>query len=95
MSARGRGLGDRVLALATAGLPAHRADWGAAMRAELAAIENADARRRFALSASVAAFTVGFGIRIAFAVGSAVVVAAVTWAASRAQLPVADRACSG
>ena len=39
------------------------------MRAELAAIDDPDARRRFARSASAAAFGKGLGLRIAVALG--------------------------
>jgi hypothetical protein len=70
----------------TAGLPPRRAAWGAAMRAELAAIDDPDERRRFARSAAAAAFVHGFGLRLAFALGAGVVVAAVTLVASRIQL---------
>jgi hypothetical protein len=78
---------ERLLALATAGLPPRRKEWGAAMRAELAAIADPDARRRFARSAAAAAFLHGFGVRIAFATGTGLVVAAVTLTVSRMQLP--------
>ncbi|WP_280468823.1 hypothetical protein [Nocardia cyriacigeorgica] len=42
----------RVLGLATAALPEHRRDWGAAMLAELDHIQDPAARRRFAVSAA-------------------------------------------
>jgi hypothetical protein len=77
---------ERLLSLATAGLPPRRAEWSAAMRAELAAIEDPDARRRFARSAASAAFARGFGLRIAVALGTGVVVASVVLATSRIQL---------
>jgi hypothetical protein len=86
MSRRRRDLAERLLALATAGLPPRRAEWGAAMRAELAAIDDAEARRRFARSASAAAFGQGLGIRIAVALCTGVAVASVTLVASRMQL---------
>ncbi len=57
------------------------------MRAELAAIDDPDAKRRFARSAAAAAFVRGFGLRLAFALGAGVVAAAATLVASRAQLP--------
>ena len=77
---------ERLLAFTTAGLSPRRAEWGAAMRAELAAIDDADARRRFARSASAAAFVHGLGTRIAVALGTGAVVAIVTLTASRVQL---------
>jgi hypothetical protein len=79
-------ISERLLAVATAGLPPRRAAWGAAMRAELAAIDDPDARRRFARSAAAAAFAHGFGLRLAFALAAGVGVAAVTLVASRMQL---------
>lgn len=80
-------MSDRLLALAAAGLPPRHAEWGAAMRAELATIDDAEARRGFARSAARAAFARGFGLRIAFALGAAAIVAAVTLTVSRLQLP--------
>jgi hypothetical protein len=56
------------------------------MRAELAAIDDADARRRFARSAAAAAFGQGLGLRITVALGTGVAVAGVTLAVSRMQL---------
>ena len=56
------------------------------MRAELAAIENTQARRRFARSAAAAAFGQGFGLRIALVLVEAVIVAAAALTASRVQL---------
>lgn len=87
MTTRARDGADRLLNLATAGLPARRAGWGAAMRAELAAIDDARARRRFARSASAAAFGRGYGICLTLATGAAVVVGGAAVAASRLQLP--------
>lgn len=78
---------ERLLELATSGLPPRRAAWGAAMHAELAAIDDPAERRRFARSAAWAAFAHGYGLRLAFALGAAALVAAVTLIASRAQLP--------
>ena len=50
MSRRPQDGAERLLDLATAGLPAHRRAWGAAMRGELAAIDDPAVRRRFAAS---------------------------------------------
>jgi len=77
---------ERLLALAISGLPPRRALWGEAMRAEVAAIDDPEARRRFARSAAAAAFAQGYGIRIAWALGVGAIVAAVTLIASRVQL---------
>lgn len=77
---------ERLLAATTAGLPRSRSDWGAAMRAELAAIEDADARRRFARSAARAAFNRGFGVHLGLGFGSGLLVAAIALTASRMQL---------
>ena len=85
-AACGRDRAEALLALATAGLPPRRAEWGVAMRAELAAIDDIDARRRFAHSASVAALGHGLGLQIAISVGTGVVVGAVALTASRVQL---------
>lgn len=87
MTTNRRDNAERLLDLATAGLPATRAEWGAAMRAELAAIDDVRARWRFARSAAAAAATQGLGLRIAFGLGAAVLVAAITLIASRLQLP--------
>ncbi len=78
---------ERLLAFATAGLPAHRVAWGAAMRAELATIEDADARRRFARSAAGAAFRLRLGVRVGVGLTTGLAVAGVAFAASRLQLP--------
>ena len=86
MSRQSRDGADRLLALATAGLPAGRAEWGAAMRAELASLDDDAARRSFARSAAAAAFRHGFGIRIGFGLVTGVLVAAVTLRASRLYL---------
>lgn len=73
-----------LLDLATADLPAHRSTWGAALRAELAAIDPPAARRRFALGGTLAALRSGLS-RGAWlqALGVAAVVAGGTLAASR------------
>lgn len=77
---------ERLLDLATAGLPAYRAEWGEALRSELASIDDPDARRQFARSAASAAFGRGLGMMIGFGVGAGVLVAAVVLVASRLQL---------
>lgn len=56
------------------------------MRAELAAIEDAGDRVRFARSASAAAFGRGCGVSLAAAAGAGVVVAGAALVASRVQL---------
>lgn len=56
------------------------------MHAELATIDDDDARRSFARSAAGAAFRHGFGIRIGFGLVTGLLVAAVTLTASRLQL---------
>lgn len=87
MTPRSRDGAERLLSVATAGLPARRAEWGAAMRAELAAIDEARARRRFARSASAAAFGHGYGLCLTLAAGAAVIVVGAALTASRMQLP--------
>jgi hypothetical protein len=86
-AARGRDLPERILGLATAGLRAPRDAWGAAMRAELANIDDPRERRRFAVGCIVTAFRIGpgrgpwliaLGVGVVFAIG--------TFAASRATL---------
>ena len=57
------------------------------MRAEVAAIEDPDAARRFARSAAMAAFLRGWGVRLGGALMAATLIAAITFAASRLQLP--------
>jgi hypothetical protein len=86
MSARPPDGAERLLAIATVGLPGDRREWGAAMRAELASIEDPDARRRFARSTARAAFGQGLGIRVGFGLVTGVLVAAVAATASRLQL---------
>ncbi len=75
----GRDSAERVLALETTGLHGPRENWGEAMRAELASIEDPTERGRFAHSAGVFALRRGTGmwpvILAVFAgAGSAVVV---------------------
>jgi len=86
MSHRRRDGADRLLATATAGLPASRSEWGEAMLAELASIDDPIARKRFARGAARAAFVRGYGIRVGFGMLAAVLVAAIALAASRLQL---------
>jgi len=77
---------ERLLDLMTAGLPAYRAEWGEAMRSELASIDDPDARRQFARSAARAAFGRGVGMTIGFGVGVGLLVATLVLAASRLQM---------
>ncbi|GAA1400409.1 hypothetical protein [Catellatospora coxensis] len=73
-----------LLDLATADLPENRSAWGAALRAELAAIDPPAERRRFALGGMWAALRSGRPQAAwASAAGVAVVVAAGSFAASR------------
>jgi hypothetical protein len=84
---RGRDRPARLLSVATAGLPSPRAEWGAAMRAELAAIDHPADRHWFAMSAGWAAIRSGIGPRtvtIALAIGLAA--AGVTVVLSRLSL---------
>jgi hypothetical protein len=65
---RDEGPDDRaacLLALTLRGLPRERAEWGAAMRAELAAVSGRGARWRFSLSCSRAAIMLRFGHSVA------------------------------
>lgn len=86
MSRPARDSAERLLTLATAGLPPGRAEWGAAMLAELAAVDEGAARRDFARSAALAAFRYGYGIRIGFGLATGLLVAVVAVTASRLQL---------
>lgn len=81
---------DRALAFAVRGLPRSRQAWGRAMRAEVAAIDDADERRAFARSATAAAFWRGHGVRLlgAFSAGSVVAIGALI--ASRLQFESAQ-----
>jgi hypothetical protein len=56
----GRDLPERLLALATAGLRGERGTWGAAMRAELAAVDDPGERRRFAVGCGLTALRTGW-----------------------------------
>ena len=86
MSARARDGAERLLAIATACLPAHRSEWGAAMRAELASIDDPVARRQFSRSAARAAFGQGLGVDVGLGLLGAVLVAVAALVASRLQL---------
>lgn len=86
-AAKGADAPQRLLALATAGLPSPRNAWGRALRAELAAITDPAQRSRFARSAAWAGIRAGFAPRSWVLAGSAGVVAAVgTLAVSRVML---------
>jgi hypothetical protein len=78
---------SRLLALTTAGRHGRPAEWGAAMRAEVAGLTDPRERRRFALGCTLAAVRTGWG-RTPWVVGAALLVgsAAVTFAASRTML---------
>ncbi len=68
----GHDVPERLLALATAGLRGGRRTWGAAMRAELAAIDNDSERRRFAVGCALTALRTGWtrsGLLVAAASG--------------------------
>ncbi len=86
MSHRRRDGAERLLAIATVGLPASRSEWGTAMRAELASIDEPQARRSFARSSAPVAFKRGLGIHIGFGLLAGVFVAAIVLTASRLQL---------
>ncbi|MCD0451720.1 hypothetical protein LO762_21340 [Actinocorallia sp. API 0066] len=73
-----------LLDLATASLPANRATWGAALRAELAAVDAPAERRGFAVGGAWAALRTGWLAGAwAWALGVAAVVAAGSFTASR------------
>ena len=86
MSARASDGAERLLAIATWSLPGHRSEWGAAMRAELASIQDPKARMRFARSAASAALRLRLGLSVGLGMLSAVFVAAAALLASRLQL---------
>ncbi|HEY7718811.1 MAG TPA: hypothetical protein VH915_08630 [Pedococcus sp.] len=86
-AARGRDLPERLLAVATAGLPGSRRAWGTAMRAELAAVEDPSERLRFARGCTTAALRTGWtrsALLVATVVGA--VLAGATVATSRVSL---------
>ena len=86
-AAHGRNLSERLLALGTAGLREPRVEWGAAMRAELASIDDPRERRQFAIGCTVTALRVGAGRGPwLIAVGTGILFAVGTLAASRATL---------
>jgi hypothetical protein len=86
-AARGSDVPARLLALATAGRPGSRDEWGAAMRAELASIADPRERRRFALGCALTALHIGWRrVPWLVALGSFLVFAAVTLAGSRIML---------
>src|SRR5690606_6883239 len=73
---RVRDVWQLLLDLATADLPPSRSEWGTALRAELAVIEQPVERRRFALGGVWTALRAGAPRRVwIWAVGVAVVVA--------------------
>ena len=83
----GRDWPERILDDSTAGLTDSGADWGAAMRAELASIRGRRERRRFAIGCAISAIRMGTRHRLRLVVvGSSVLFAAGTFAASRASL---------
>ena len=59
--ARGDDVAERVVALATAGLQRSDGEWAAAMRAELASIDDRRERQRFAVGCAVASLRAGIG----------------------------------
>jgi hypothetical protein len=78
---------ERLLALATAGLTDTRRTWGAAMRAELAAIDDRSERRRFAAGCALTALRTGWtrsALLVAATAGAAL--AGITLASSRVSL---------
>jgi hypothetical protein len=86
-TARGRDIPERLLSVATAGLRGPRGDWGAAMRAELACIDDPSERRRFAVGCSVTVLRSCTGrgpLFVAIAMGTLFAVG--TLSASRATL---------
>jgi hypothetical protein len=86
-AAHGDDAPDRFLRLATAGLSESCGDWGAAMRAELASIDDPRDRRRFAIGCAIAALRTCTGRQPLFiAIGMGVLLAAATFAVSRASL---------
>lgn len=86
-AATGPDLSARLVSWSTAGRRGARADWGTAMRAELASIDDPSERRRFALGCAWAAVRTGWG-RGPLLVGaaSAVLFALITFVASRLML---------
>jgi hypothetical protein len=89
LAAAGRGadLAERVVALAGAGLDRSDGAWAAAMRAELASIDERRERRRFALGCAVASVRTGLGWAVWVpALGTGAFVATGVFVASRVSL---------
>ncbi len=63
MVSRREDLADRALAVLARTLPAHRKEWGRAMRAELAAIDEIPARRQFVRGCARAVLISGTALR--------------------------------
>jgi MFS family permease len=87
LAPRGRDGWDRLLQVATAGLRGGNRAWGAAMRAELANIDERGERRRFALGCTASALRLGVDRTMwPVAAGAAGLAAVWTYIASRASL---------
>lgn len=87
VAAHGRDLSERLLGLSMAGLRESRGEWSAAMRAELASIDDSSERRRFAVGCAVTALRTGTGrAPWLIAIGTGIVFAVGVFAASRATL---------
>jgi uncharacterized membrane protein YGL010W len=83
----GNDVPERLLAVATAGLSGTRRTWGAAMRAELAAIDDRSERRRFAGGCALTALRAGWTRSALLAAATAgATLAAITLASSRISL---------
>jgi hypothetical protein len=86
-AAVGHDVPERLLTVATAGLRGSRATWGAAMRAELTAIDAHDERRRFAVGCALTALRTGWNrsaLLVAVTAGGGL--AAITLVTSRMSL---------
>ena len=87
LSRRGPDGWDRLLQIATAGLRGGDRAWAAAMRAELANVDERGERRRFALGCTASALRLGLDPAMwLVAIGAAGLAAVGTYAASRASL---------
>lgn len=83
----GHDVPERLLAFATGGLGGSRGTWGAAMRAELAAIDDRRERRRFAIGCGLTALRTGWTVSALLVAATAGgVLAAVTLVSSRMSL---------
>jgi hypothetical protein len=85
--AAGKDVPERLLTVATAGLRGSRATWGAAMRAELAAVDAHHERRRFAVGCALTALRTGWNrsaLLVAVTAGGGL--AAITLVSSRMSL---------